>query len=537
VTRIPYHCDLPPCGRFGWDNIGRLGFAAAIAGSLTLAGCGWSETVRDAYYPPACGDTSELSRMINGPFEAGPVVAAVAYDPQKYGGSAWVEAHNETDVDLVLHFFLAESKNASLLIPRKHFTCPRVLVKANTTELLQLPVYSEPWRYIATGSGHSVPQRGAFAFVRSRRYIFHFRKPGESVTGDESVPIESALRGVSVQTLEGITFTDYAGKQRRGDPRVVVTRVERKSPGEAVGLRVGDWVAEYSIWNNDQADVQAAIISSADFYDAASICVPNCSIYRRKADALTTALERMIIGPRTVAAAEKGGYGPPITPITSIAQAPMQSATVPTPSPTFVLPPPAAGPSGLTAGSVALSSSGVAACSVADGYQTVLFSDGSVYSGSFQNCRPLPGQAQFQQGSTILSGYVEPLDDHTVRLRTETEEVTITLQMQPAPFQTLRTAPSLQYQPNFNTTITPPSQFVTPASPPAAPSSSSLNSGSSNAVDAAACRRTCDEAQQLQMQYATCSLAAVGSHKPVSLDCSMTSLRGAAAAESCNKCR
>jgi len=482
--------------------------------------------------------------MINRPFEAGPVVAAVAYDPQKYGGSAWVEAHNETDVDLVLHFFVAESKNAWLLVPRKYFTCPRVLVKANTTELLQLPVHSEPWRYIATGSGYAVPQRGVFAFVHSRRYILRFHRSGEPVAGAASVPIESALRGVSVQTLEGITFTDFAGKQRRGDPRVVVTRVEPGSPAEAAGLREGDWVAKYALWKAGstaigqvQGEVEATVISSADFYAAASICEPNCAIYRRKVDALTTALERVIVGPRTVAAAEKGGYGPPYTPITTIVQPPTQSATVPMPSPTVVLPPPAAGTLGLAAESVASSSSGVAACGVADGYQTVRFSDGSAYSGSFQNCLPLPGQAQFQQGSTVLGGYAEPLDNHTVRLRTDTGEVTITLQIQPATFQTLRTAPSFQYQPNFNATITPSSKSVTPGLPPAAPSSSGLNSASSNGVDAAACRRTCDEAQQLQMQYTACSLAAVGSRKPVSLDCSMTSLRAIAAVESCNKCR
>jgi len=274
--------------------------------------------------------------MINGPFEAGPLVAAVAYDPQKYGNSAWVETHNETDVDLVLHFFLAESKNASLLVPRKYFTCPRVLVKANTTELLQLPVYSEPWRYIATGSGYSEPQRGAFAFVHSRRYILRFHRSGEPVAGAANVPMESALRGVSVQTLEGITFTDYAGKKRRGDPRVVVTSVEPRSPAEAAGLREGDWVAKYALWNSGsttigqvQGEVQATVISSADFYDAASICEPNCAIYRRKADALNTDLEKVIVGPRTAAAAEKGGYGPLFqasTPITTFVQAPMQSA-------------------------------------------------------------------------------------------------------------------------------------------------------------------------------------------------------------------
>lgn len=75
-------------------------------------------------------------------------------------------------------------------------------------------------------------------------------------------------------------------------------------------------------------------------------------------------------------------------------------------------------------------SSGHAPCSIRDGYQTVHFSNGATYSGSFRNCRPLPGPAQYQQGLTMLNGYAEPIDDHTVKLRTDNAEVTITLQIQ-----------------------------------------------------------------------------------------------------------
>jgi len=73
---------------------------------------------------------------------------------------------------------------------------------------------------------------------------------------------------------------------------------------------------------------------------------------------------------------------------------------------------------------------GHAPCTIGNGYQTVPFSNGAVYSGSFMNCRPLPGPAQFQQGATALNGLAEPIDDHTVRLMTENAEVIITLQIQ-----------------------------------------------------------------------------------------------------------
>jgi hypothetical protein len=75
-------------------------------------------------------------------------------------------------------------------------------------------------------------------------------------------------------------------------------------------------------------------------------------------------------------------------------------------------------------------SSGSAPCSIGDGYQTVRFSDGAVYSGSFRNCRPLAGPAQYQQGSTVLTGYAEPVDDRTVKLRSGNSIATITLQIE-----------------------------------------------------------------------------------------------------------
>jgi len=76
-------------------------------------------------------------------------------------------------------------------------------------------------------------------------------------------------------------------------------------------------------------------------------------------------------------------------------------------------------------------SNGAASCSIGDGYQTVHFSDGATYSGNFKGCRPLPGPAQYQQGSTVLNGFAEPIDDHTVRLRMGNAEATITLQILP----------------------------------------------------------------------------------------------------------
>jgi hypothetical protein len=80
-------------------------------------------------------------------------------------------------------------------------------------------------------------------------------------------------------------------------------------------------------------------------------------------------------------------------------------------------------------GSQPAGSAGSAPCSIGDGYQTVRFSDGAVYSGSFKSCRPLAGPAQYQQGSTVLNGYAEPVDDRTVRLRSGNSEATITLQI------------------------------------------------------------------------------------------------------------
>ncbi len=77
----------------------------------------------------------------------------------------------------------------------------------------------------------------------------------------------------------------------------------------------------------------------------------------------------------------------------------------------------------------ATESRGRAPCNIGDGYQTVHFSDGATYSGSFQSCRPLAGAAHYEQGTTVLDGYAEPIDDHTVRLKTESAEATITLEI------------------------------------------------------------------------------------------------------------
>ena len=72
---------------------------------------------------------------------------------------------------------------------------------------------------------------------------------------------------------------------------------------------------------------------------------------------------------------------------------------------------------------------GKPACKIGGGYQTVTLSNGAAYTGPFKSCRPLPGSAHYQLGSTVLIGYAEPIDDHTARLKTETQEVTITLEI------------------------------------------------------------------------------------------------------------
>ena len=84
-----------------------------------------------------------------------------------------------------------------------------------------------------------------------------------------------------------------------------------------------------------------------------------------------------------------------------------------------------------SASSYVQESKGATPCSIGDGYQTVHFSDGATYSGSFKNCRPLPGPAQYQQGSTVLNGIAEIIDDHTVKLKMGNAEATITLQTLP----------------------------------------------------------------------------------------------------------
>lgn len=74
-------------------------------------------------------------------------------------------------------------------------------------------------------------------------------------------------------------------------------------------------------------------------------------------------------------------------------------------------------------------SHGRAPCTIGDGYRTVRFSDGATYSGSFESCKPLPGPARYQLGATVLDGQAEPIDDHTVRLKTRNAEATITLEI------------------------------------------------------------------------------------------------------------
>ena len=72
-------------------------------------------------------------------------------------------------------------------------------------------------------------------------------------------------------------------------------------------------------------------------------------------------------------------------------------------------------------------SSGRAPCLVADGYRTVHFDNGAMYSGSFKDCRPLSGRATYGLGSVHLAGYATAVDDHTVVLNDRDRTATITL--------------------------------------------------------------------------------------------------------------
>lgn len=72
------------------------------------------------------------------------------------------------------------------------------------------------------------------------------------------------------------------------------------------------------------------------------------------------------------------------------------------------------------------SSRGTSECSHGDGYQTVVFSDGSSYSGNFKDCVPLEGPAKFKKGEVELVGHARRGPGGMI-LKTSTHEVTISL--------------------------------------------------------------------------------------------------------------
>jgi hypothetical protein len=83
-------------------------------------------------------------------------------------------------------------------------------------------------------------------------------------------------------------------------------------------------------------------------------------------------------------------------------------------------------PDGASQPSVRHGTTSVSPCNVDQG-GVVRFPDGSMYKGRFDGCRPLPGPAVFRQGDIEIRGYAQPLGDGTVRLKSDTHEVTLSL--------------------------------------------------------------------------------------------------------------
>jgi hypothetical protein len=372
----------------------------------------------------------DLSKLF-GPYTVGPAVESVAYG-EKYGQSTWIEIHNDTTHDLVIRFFhlMPRFPDAKHVVARG--SSP-ILLGPGCSETLDLPHFST-WTYVAVSSGTDLPQQRDFIFQTRRNYVLRFKMLRELVDTVAAVPSNSALRGIAVATIKGVKFRDDGGPWL-GETRVVISRVDKGSLAAKAGLRVGDWIAKYGLvtewpegWNSVHEpnfilpETIGEIESIADFHTAASVCVPNCALFVRDGDARSPTARRRIVGPPVI---QWVGYttGDPNAYFPSARAVPLpQSAAAITSS--------VAAGSGSVASSIATQSRGMAPCSIGDGYQTVHFSDGAVYSGSFQNCRPVAGPAQYQRGSTALSGYAQPIDDHTVNLRTDAAEVTITLDIQ-----------------------------------------------------------------------------------------------------------
>lgn len=68
-----------------------------------------------------------------------------------------------------------------------------------------------------------------------------------------------------------------------------------------------------------------------------------------------------------------------------------------------------------------------APCPLGDGIQTVTFGNGASYTGPFQNCRPLEGEATYTAGRLKIKGHAKPIADGKVLLQSLRGRVIISL--------------------------------------------------------------------------------------------------------------
>jgi hypothetical protein len=249
---------------------------------------------------------------------------------QKYGDQIWVEVHNDTASDLTFRMFLVGRPEQTPWVPRYDSPCPRVSISPGNTELLQL-TRSGAWRYVATSSAYDTPLDGMLGLRPFRNHVLRFRSSVEITAAD--VPETSALRGVTVEVVTGPRFTDERGESRGGEPRVVISTIAPESPAAKRGLHVGEWIPSYVLVLGFP---EIAINTVADFYHAASVCVPFCGVQHKERDDLTPrkAGKRSVVG-------EQGGiagFWATLTPANEVKQGATQSPPYIQPLPIFPSP-------------------------------------------------------------------------------------------------------------------------------------------------------------------------------------------------------
>jgi hypothetical protein len=75
---------------------------------------------------------------------------------------------------------------------------------------------------------------------------------------------------------------------------------------------------------------------------------------------------------------------------------------------------------------LAYTNEGKAPCTIKDGYQTVYFSNGSSYSGNFDDCHPLSGSAKyFTPDGKFYQGYATSMSSDSVKMNLGQDGYTI----------------------------------------------------------------------------------------------------------------